>query len=134
MARCREAPWVALHLRGTRNGYAKLSRRNADGKQPALHRWVWEQINGPIPPGQVVRHTCDNSSCFLYEHLILGTPADNSADMVSRGRARRGPGRQRSTTCKRGHPIVEKASGHRYCPTCSAMAHRKRRRQLRAQR
>jgi len=122
---CREAPWVAPHLRGTRNGYAKM--RIKDGKQALLHRWVWEQINGPIPPGMVVRHTCDNSSCFLYAHLVLGTYADNSADMVGRGRARQGPGRQRSDLCKRGHPIAERPSGHRFCPTCAQQAKRRRR-------
>lgn len=51
-----------------------------------LHRWVWEQVNGPVPEGQEVRHTCDNPPCFLFAHLLVGTRADNVADMMSRGR------------------------------------------------
>ena len=38
-----------------------------------LHRWVWEQVNGPIPPGMVVMHRCDNPPCFRLDHLMLGT-------------------------------------------------------------
>jgi hypothetical protein len=51
-----------------------------------IHRWVWQQINGPIPPGMDVMHTCDNPPCFLYAHLTLGTRQDNMDDMVAKGR------------------------------------------------
>ncbi|QJD54916.1 hypothetical protein PssvBMR7_gp29 [Pseudomonas phage MR7] len=39
--------------------------------------------------GVIVRHTCDNSRCVNPEHLEPGTPADNSRDMVQRGRSLR---------------------------------------------
>jgi HNH endonuclease len=48
---------------------------------------VWEQVNGPIPEGMVVMHLCDNPPCYRYDHLRLGTNADNMADMVAKGRA-----------------------------------------------
>lgn len=55
-----------------------------------LHRFVYEQMKGEIPKGLVVRHTCDTPNCIAPDHLILGTPAENSADMVKRGRSIQG--------------------------------------------
>ena len=52
-----------------------------------VHRLVYEMKKGQIPPGMFVRHSCDTPACFNPNHLLLGTPADNSRDMVNRGRA-----------------------------------------------
>lgn len=51
-----------------------------------VHRVAYEIFNGVIPKEMVVRHTCDNPRCINYQHLKLGTYADNTADMMSRGR------------------------------------------------
>ncbi|MDP9474817.1 MAG: HNH endonuclease [Actinomycetota bacterium] len=47
---------------------------------------MYEVTFGVIPPGQVVRHRCDNPPCCRPEHLQLGTHSDNSRDAVDRGR------------------------------------------------
>ena len=39
---------------------------------------------------KLVRHTCDNSKCVNPNHLILGTPKDNSNDMIERNRSLKG--------------------------------------------
>ena len=37
-----------------------------------LHRLAGESHNGPIPAGLVIRHRCDNPSCFNIDHLEIG--------------------------------------------------------------
>jgi hypothetical protein len=77
-----------------RDGYGVLndSPKFEGGKiyphrKKRAHRWVWEMANGPIPPGMVVRHKCDNRLCFKLNHLELGTVAENNADAAKRGHA-----------------------------------------------
>lgn len=77
-----------------RDGYGRPSLAGFDGRrrQVRLHRWVWEQVYGPIPHGILVRHKCDTPGCFLLDHLELGTHADNAKDREDRGRGVRAPG------------------------------------------
>lgn len=69
----------------TKRGYGEIT---IDGVNHYVHRLAWELANGPIPVGQVIRHSCDNPPCFDTAHLLPGTQGENVADMVSRGRAK----------------------------------------------
>lgn len=42
-----------------------------DGREVQEHRWVWEQANGPIPPGYEVHHRNDNKLDNRIENLEL---------------------------------------------------------------
>jgi hypothetical protein len=70
-----------------RRGYGTMRRGKRDRK---AHRFAYERAFGPIPPGMVVCHRCDNPPCCNPEHLFLGTNAQNTADCVSKGRQARG--------------------------------------------
>jgi hypothetical protein len=52
-----------------------------------VHRVSYELHHGPIPPAAVVRHSCDVRHCVNPDHLLVGTPKENTADMIERGRA-----------------------------------------------
>jgi len=79
---CRE--WLGLR---DSKGYGILGR---DHRRWRVHRYVWSSINGPIPDGLVVMHRCDNPPCYRLDHLVLGTPGDNTADMLSKERQANG--------------------------------------------
>lgn len=55
-------------------------------RQLRAHRASYREFVGPIPAGMLVCHRCDTPLCINPKHLFLGTPADNTRDMVKKGR------------------------------------------------
>jgi len=55
-------------------------------KHVRAHRLAWEMLNGPVPDGMVLMHSCDTPACCNPEHLTPGTQAANRADCVTKGR------------------------------------------------
>jgi HNH endonuclease len=48
------------------------------------HRYAWTLEHGPVAPGLVLRHRCDEPLCTATADLELGTEADNYWDTVAR--------------------------------------------------
>jgi hypothetical protein len=66
-------------------GYGRFQAGSGDTLvTTTAHRYAWTLEHGPIPPGLVVRHRCDEPLCTANNDLVLGTYADNRWDVIAR--------------------------------------------------
>lgn len=102
------------------NGYARRKTNQAHlrfGTQ-LLHRQIMMMAGVDID-GLTVLHRCDNPVCFRFDHLLVGTMADNNLDRDLKGRH----ANALKTHCKRGHEFTDEntyrsANGKRQCREC----------------
>lgn len=93
-------------------GYASFSISKDKGGQVG-HRWIYEQMIGPIPDGLTLDHLCRRKACVNPMHLEPVTALENTA----RAKAAR-------ATCRQGHPyddptnIIVTGPGRRRCRAC----------------
>ena len=81
-----EGDCLICHLAPNARGYSPVSIGGRGGIKYRGHRLVWEEINGSIPEGILVCHSCDNRRCINPDHLFLGMAKDNTQDMMKKGR------------------------------------------------
>lgn len=76
--------WIASCDDG---GYGRF--KEVSGASPVkAHRFSWVLHFGEIPYDLDVLHHCDNPRCVRPDHLFIGTPLNNTRDMIRKGRAR----------------------------------------------
>lgn len=69
-------------------GYGQIGFDTKPGNNINTNRAAYLVSKGEIPDGLWVLHTCDNRLCCNPEHLWLGTPKENTQDMIAKGRRR----------------------------------------------
>lgn len=103
-------------------GYGAMCYR---GRNQRTHRIAYVCAKGPIPPGMMVLHKCDNPPCCNPDHLYVGDGFDNMRDASRKGRINY----QKITHCKNGHPLAETAKWRgeknpRVCSVCARIRQR----------
>lgn len=86
--------WKWVDKRGDDECWPWTSSRSSNGygtfklgpKSQGAHRVVYEAATGVAPGSLFVLHRCDTPHCCNPSHLFLGTPLDNMADKIAKGR------------------------------------------------
>jgi hypothetical protein len=92
--------------RTTGKGYGSFM---VAGRRILTHRFAYELVFGPVPPGYELDHLCRVRSCCNPLHLEAVRHAENMR-------------RARLTRCRAGHDLTRayEYSGRRFCRECQA--------------
>lgn len=103
--------WTGNLTSSGAHGYGRFS---IAGEMVLAHRWLYEQMVGPIPEGLSLDHLCRHPRCVYPLHLEPVTHAEN----VRRGAAPTADNARKST-CPSGHAYdATDSRGARLCMTC----------------
>lgn len=72
---------------GKSHGYGCFRKCGEQYSTHVVAAYIWK-IKRRSKKAKCVCHTCDNRRCFRPSHLYFGTFADNTKDMMKRGRGK----------------------------------------------
>lgn len=104
------------------NGYCRVS---LNAKPYLVHRYVWEQVHGPLVPSLVIDHKCRNRACCNPDHLRVVSQSVNAIENSSSPSALN----CLKTHCPYGHEYLPEntyfaPTGHRQCRACKRVRDR----------
>ena len=85
-----KVPWSGCSIwmgAVTHGGYAQSNVAARTEGTTIVHRALFQHLNGSIPNGMYICHSCDTPSCVNIDHLFLGTPKDNAQDRKKKRRS-----------------------------------------------
>ena len=90
------------------------------------HRFSYMAFRGPLEPGKVIMHSCDNPSCVNPKHLKQSSQGKNLLDCSKKGRNYY----LSKSHCPRNHPysgdnLYITPKGHRQCRDCKKISKQK---------
>jgi hypothetical protein len=77
--------WVYTYGATDQDGYG-IFAIESDWPTKA-HRFAYQYYKGPIKPGMIIMHKCDNPPCCSPYHIIQRTIAINNTDRSKKGRS-----------------------------------------------
>lgn len=110
--------WTGATFRHGDGAFAVGSKIDGSKRAAHAHKFLWESIHGPVPPGLELDHLCRTPRCVRPDHLEPVTHAENirrggwaeasGPSLINRGK----------THCPRGHVYDFFWKGERGCQTC----------------
>lgn len=123
-----EGPCHVFRGRKDGRGYGRIVTNGTS----LVHKYKWEQANGPVPPGFELDHQCMNKGCCNEKHLRVVTHKVNAMENVV------GAGWQinrAKTHCPQGHEYTPENTwvykSGRHCKACTVIHKQRRRERLR---
>jgi hypothetical protein len=112
--------WTGDHLAAGYGRITMLDPETGRRRQYRVSHLMVTEWYGVVP--DLVMHLCDTPACWEPSHLRSATDAQNTADMIAKGRYRNG--QSLKTHCPAGHPYDElntrlTRTGGRACRACA---------------